>query len=162
VDGNDSPPVPRSFHFDVDDDEWQVRLAAEPDLPLLQLTLTQAVAYIQPVDAALRAVAEPRRREILRLVWSEELPATEIAERVGQISRSAVSQHLTVLKRANLVVERREGTRRLYRSNHEEMARLRTFLDDYWTTGLDQLRRVAEAEQRSRSGHATIEGDTHG
>jgi DNA-binding transcriptional ArsR family regulator len=161
VDGNDSPPVPRSFHFAVNDDERQAR-AAEPDPPLLQLTLTQAVAYIHPVDAALRAVAEPRRREILRLVWSEELPATEIAARVGQISRSAVSQHLTVLKRANLVVERREGTRRLYRSNHEEMARLRTFLDDYWTTGLDQLRRVAEAEQRSRTGQATIDGDTHG
>jgi len=120
------------------------------------------VPYIQTVDAALKAVAEPRRREILRLVWSEELPATEIAARVGQISRSAVSQHLAVLKRASLVVERREGTRRLYRSNHEEMARLRTFLDDYWTSGLDRLRRVAEAEQRSRSGHTPIEGGNHG
>jgi DNA-binding transcriptional ArsR family regulator len=102
------------------------------------------------VDAALKAVAEPRRREILRLVWSRELPATEIAERVGEISRSAVSQHLAVLKAADLVVERRDGTRRLYRSNHEEMARLRRFLEDYWTDGLERLRVVAEAEQRNR------------
>ena len=102
------------------------------------------------MDAALKAVAEPRRREILRLVWSAELPATEIAERVGEISRSAVSQHLAVLKAADLVVERRDGTRRLYRSNHEEMARLRRFLEDYWTDGLERLRVVAEAEQRNR------------
>jgi DNA-binding transcriptional ArsR family regulator len=102
------------------------------------------------VDAALKAVAEPRRREILRLVWSAELPATEIAERVGEISRSAVSQHLAVLKAANLVLERRDGTRRLYRSNHEEMARLRAFLEDYWTDGLERLRVAAEAEQRNR------------
>ena len=102
------------------------------------------------MDAALKAVAEPRRREILRLVWSAELPATEIAERVGEISRSAVSQHLAVLKSANLVLERRDGTRRLYRSNHEEMARLRAFLEDYWTDGLERLRVAAEAEQRNR------------
>jgi DNA-binding transcriptional ArsR family regulator len=108
------------------------------------------MTYLTSVDIALKAVAEPRRREILRLVWSRELPATEIAERVGQVSRSAVSQHLAVLKRANLVVERRDGTRRLYRSNHEEMARLRSFLDEYWTNGLDRLREVAEAEERRR------------
>ncbi len=102
------------------------------------------------MDAALKAVAEPRRREILRLVWSRELPATEIAERVGEVSRSAVSQHLAVLKAANLVVERRDGTRRLYRSNHEEMARLRSFLQDYWTDGLERLRVAAEAEQQNR------------
>ncbi len=111
------------------------------------------------MDAALKAVAEPRRREILRLVWSRELPATEIAERVGQVSRSAISQHIAVLKSANLVVERRDGTRRLYRSNHEEMARLRTFLDDYWTDGLERLRVVAEAEQRNRRQNRS---DTHG
>ena len=103
------------------------------------------------MDAALKAVAEPRRRDILRLVWSHELPATEIAERVGQVSRSAISQHLAVLKAAHLVVERRDGTRRLYRTDHDEMDRLRAFLDDFWTDGLDRLRAVAEAEQRRRT-----------
>ena len=120
--------------------------------PLIQLTLTQVVTYILDMDAALRAVAEPRRRHILRIVWSEELPATEIAIRVGEVTRSAVSQHLTVLKRASLVVERRDGTRRLYRSNHHEMARLRSYLDVYWTTGLERLRDAAEAHERSTGG----------
>ena len=115
------------------------------------------MTYISDVDAALKAVAEPRRREILRIVWSEELPATEIATRVGEVTRSAVSQHLAVLKGAHLVVERRDGTRRLYRSNHQEMARLRSFLDDYWTSGLERLRDVAEAHERKTGG---IHGST--
>ncbi len=76
------------------------------------------------MDAALKALAEPRRREILRLVWSEELPATAIATRFTEVTRSAISQHLSVLREAGLVHERREGTRRLYRSNHHEMAAL--------------------------------------
>ena len=107
------------------------------------------------MDAALKAVAEPRRREILRLIWSRELPATEIAERVGQVSRSAISQHLAVLKGAHLVVERRDGTRRLYRADHDEMARLRAFLDGFWADGLERLRLAAEAEQRSRNTEST-------
>ena len=100
------------------------------------------------MDAALKAVAEPRRREILRLVWSEELPATEIASRFEHVTRSAISQHLAVLREANLVLERREGTRRLYRSNHEEMARLRSYLDQYWGEGLERLKGAAETAQK--------------
>jgi DNA-binding transcriptional ArsR family regulator len=103
------------------------------------------------VDAALKALAEPRRRAILRLVWSQELPATDIADRFTDVSRPAISQHLAVLKEANLVTERRDGTRRLYRANPVTMSELRTFLDDYWTSGLERLRDVAEAaESRKR------------
>ena len=102
------------------------------------------------MDAALKALAEPRRRDILRLVWSQELPATAVAEHFDDVTRSAVSQHLGVLKEAGLVRERREGTRRLYRADHDEMRRLRHFLDSYWTTGLDRLREVAEAAQRQK------------
>jgi len=102
------------------------------------------------VDAALKAIAEPRRREILRLVWSEELPATSIAEHFGDISRPAVSQHLGVLRGARLVVERRDGTRRLYRANRDEMERLRRFLADYWSEGLERLRDAAEAAERNK------------
>jgi DNA-binding transcriptional ArsR family regulator len=102
------------------------------------------------VDAALKAIAEPRRREILRLVWSRELPATEIAEQFGGVTRSAISQHLGVLKAAGLVSERREGTRRLYQARPEEMRKLREFLDDFWTTGLERLRDAAEAAQRAK------------
>jgi DNA-binding transcriptional ArsR family regulator len=102
------------------------------------------------VDAALKAIAEPRRREILRLVWSRELPATSIAEHFGGVTRSAISQHLGVLKAAGLVSERRDGTRRLYQARPEEMRKLREFLDDFWTSGLERLRDAAEAAQREK------------
>lgn len=102
------------------------------------------------MDAALKALAEPRRREILRLVWREELAATDIADHFREVTRSAISQHLAVLKAAGLVTERRDGTRRLYRAQQDEMKKLRRFLDDYWTTGLDRLRDVAEAAQRDK------------
>ena len=102
------------------------------------------------MDAALKALAEPRRREILRLVWARELPATEIADQFGDVTRSAISQHLSVLKDAGLVHERRDGTRRLYRAERDEMKKLRRFLDEYWTSGLERLRDVAEAAQREK------------
>ena len=103
------------------------------------------------MDAALKALAEPRRREILRLVWSHELPATDIADRFRDVTRPAISQHLAVLKDADLVTERREGTRRLYRAKTETMAELRDFLDEYWTSSLGRLRDAAEvAETRTR------------
>jgi DNA-binding transcriptional ArsR family regulator len=105
------------------------------------------------VDAALKALAEPRRREILKLVWLQELPATAIADHFGDVSRPAISQHLGVLKAAGLVSERRDGTRRLYQAQHDEMRKLREFLDDYWTTGLERLRDAAEAAQRDKEKH---------
>jgi DNA-binding transcriptional ArsR family regulator len=58
------------------------------------------------------------------------MPASHIAARFDDITRSAVSQHLGVLRSAELIIERRDGTRRLYRANHAEMERLRCFLDD--------------------------------
>ena len=105
------------------------------------------------MDAALKALAEPRRREILRLVWSQELPASDIAHHFREVTRPAISQHLGVLKEAGLVTERRDGTRRLYRADRTEMTKLRQFLDDYWTSGLERLRDVAEAAQRDKEKH---------
>ena len=101
-------------------------------------------------DAALKALAEPRRREILRVVWGRELSATDIASRFPEVTRSAISQHVGVLRQAGLVMERRDGTRRLYRANHDEMAKLRTFLDAFWTTGLERLRDAAETAERRK------------
>jgi DNA-binding transcriptional ArsR family regulator len=103
-----------------------------------------------PVDAALKALAEPRRRAILKLVWSQELPATAIAQRFPDVSRPAVSQHLRVLRDADLLVERRDGTRRLYLANTQTIDDLRTFLEEYWTSGLDRLRDVAEAAESAK------------
>jgi DNA-binding transcriptional ArsR family regulator len=102
------------------------------------------------VDTALKAIADPRRREILRLVWSSEMPATDIASHFHDVTRSAISQHLGVLREANLICERRDGNRRMYRANVDEMARLRTFLDQYWSGGLDRLKTAAEAAQRKK------------
>jgi DNA-binding transcriptional ArsR family regulator len=101
------------------------------------------------MEAALRAIAEPRRRTILRLVGSEELSAGEIASHF-EISRPAISQHLTVLKEAGLLSERREGTRRLYLARSEGLAELRDFLDEFWADGLDRLKAAAEQEERGR------------
>ena len=64
-------------------------------------------------DAVLRALADPHRRQILRLVQYTELPAGQIASHF-ELTQQAVSLHLGVLKRAGLLDERREGTRRLY------------------------------------------------
>lgn len=81
-------------------------------------------------------------------MWKRELPATDIADRFAEVTRSAISQHLAVLKTAGLVTERRVGTRRLYSADRSEMQKLRTFLDEYWTAGLERLRDVAEAAQQ--------------
>lgn len=100
------------------------------------------------MDATLKTLAEPRRREIVRLVWSQELPATTIAAHFSDVTRSAISQHLAVLRRSGLVNERREGTRRLYSANRHEVAKLRSFLDAFWTDGLERLRDLAEASDQ--------------
>lgn len=99
------------------------------------------------MEAAVRAIAEPRRRRILQLVGSEELSAGEIASHF-EVTRPAISQHLTVLKGAGLVTERRQGTRRLYRARPEGLAELRDFLDEFWADGLDRLKVAAEQAER--------------
>lgn len=97
-------------------------------------------------DEALRALAEPRRRAILRLVAHQELPAGQIAA-TFEVTRSAVSQHLTVLKSAGLLTERRDGTRRLYRARPEGLAGLRQMLDQMWAASLDAARQIVEADR---------------
>jgi DNA-binding transcriptional ArsR family regulator len=99
------------------------------------------------MEAALRAIAEPRRRRILELVGSRELSAGEIASRFD-VTRPAISQHLTVLKGAGLLNERRDGTRRLYRARPEGLAEVRSFLDQFWADGLDRLKVAAEQAER--------------
>jgi DNA-binding transcriptional ArsR family regulator len=103
------------------------------------------------VEAALRAIAEPRRRQILRLVRDAEMSAGEIASHFD-VTRSAVSQHLRVLKDAGLLAERRNGTRRIYRIRPEGLAELREFIDGLWEVKLAALKRVAEAEERRARG----------
>lgn len=109
------------------------------------------------MDAALKAIAEPRRREILRLVWNRELPAGSIAARFN-VTRPAISQHLRILKDSGLLTERREGTRRLYRARPEGVEHLREYLEAFWETSLRRLKLEAEAEERRlHRGRRTIQ-----
>jgi DNA-binding transcriptional ArsR family regulator len=101
------------------------------------------------MEAALKAIAAPRRRQILTLVWNEELRAGDIASHFD-VSRPAVSQHLTVLKEAGLVTERRNGTERLYRARPEGLAEVRAFLERLWDDRLDTLKHEAEREERKK------------
>lgn len=104
------------------------------------------------MEAAIKALAEPNRRRILELVASCELSAGEIAAEF-EVTRPAVSQHLGVLREAGLVVDRREGTKRLYRARPEGLLPLRAFLERFWDGRLERLRLAAELEEgRRRSG----------
>jgi DNA-binding transcriptional ArsR family regulator len=97
-------------------------------------------------DEVLRVIAEPRRRAILELVAHEESAAGEIAGHFD-VTRTAISQHLTILKDAGLLSERRIGTRRLYRARPEALEGLRQFVESMWSSSLDVARRVVEEER---------------
>src|SRR5437899_11392147 len=109
------------------------------------------------MQAALHAIAVPRRREILGLVRHREMTAGSIASHFD-VTRPAISQHLRVLHDAGLVSERREGTRRIYRARPEGLAELRAFLDDFWGERLAALKREIEAEERSSGGQPKRRG----
>lgn len=100
---------------------------------------------------------------MLQLVRDQELAAGDIAS-AFDVTRTAVSQHLTVLKEAGLLAERRVGTRRLYRARPEGLDAVRGMLDDLWAASLDTARRLVEADRgiadsaatkRSRRRHAS-------
>jgi DNA-binding transcriptional ArsR family regulator len=101
------------------------------------------------MEAALKAIAEPRRRQILELVREQELSAGAIASQFD-VTRPAISQHLGVLKEAGLVDERRNGTQRLYRARPQGLSELKTFLDGFWDEKLEALQREAEREEKKR------------
>jgi len=101
------------------------------------------------MEAALKAMSDPTRREILRLVQNEEKPAGEIASNFP-VSRPAISQHLAVLKSAGLIDERRAGVKRLYRTRVAGMTELRDFLEQFWDERLDRLKAVIEAVEETK------------
>jgi DNA-binding transcriptional ArsR family regulator len=99
------------------------------------------------IDDALKALAEPRRREIVRLLANAEMSSGEVASHFD-VTAPAISQHLGVLVKAGLVTVRRQGTRRLYRSLPARLEEVRAYLAGFWATGLDRLKAEAEAEER--------------
>src|SRR5215218_29797 len=94
---------------------------------------------------AFQVVIEPRRREILRLVWDQELSAGDIAS-AFDVSFGAVSQHLGVLRRAGFVRVRSEGNRRFYQADRERLGPLAQALEAMWTATLDQLADAVERD----------------
>ena len=103
--------------------------------------------YARLVETVLKAIAEPRRQEILRLLWQRERAAGEVAAHFD-ISRPAISKHLRILKQAGLLEERRAGTQRLYRARPERLADARRFLESFWDEGLAAIKRSAEGDAR--------------
>src|SRR5712692_12055420 len=98
-------------------------------------------------EAALRALAHPRRRQMLALAWDSERSSGELA-RGCRLSRPAASQHLRVLREAGLVTVRTAGNRRLYRVRADRLAQLRAMLDEFWGARLARLQ--AEIGDRDR------------
>ena len=98
-------------------------------------------------DVKLRAIASPRRREILRLVWDEERSSGDIASRFD-VSWPAISQNLRVLEEAGLVRTRRCGTTRLYKADRSGLGPLKAVLTQMWQDDLDRLGQLAEAEAK--------------
>jgi DNA-binding transcriptional ArsR family regulator len=97
------------------------------------------------MEAVLRAIADPRRREIIRLVRFDERSAGDIASHFD-VSRPAISQHLAVLREAGLLNERRDGNRRMYRARPEALDDVRAYVEEFWTDHLTRLKRAAEQE----------------
>ena len=100
--------------------------------------------------AALDALAAPRRREILSLVWNAERSAGDIARGVPGVSFGAVSQHLRVLESAGLVARREEGRFRFYAARREELGPLAPWLEAMWDDALSRLKLHAESEEKRR------------
>ena len=112
------------------------RAAAQPD-------------QSDPTDLVLKALADPHRRDILRLVRGGELAAGEIASHFDA-TQQAVSHHLQVLARAGLLSERRDGARRLYALDPRGLDPVREVLTDLWPSALARLKHVVEHDQKGR------------
>src|SRR3954447_26821467 len=97
------------------------------------------------------AVAQPTRREILRLLGGAELSVGEVASHFS-VTQPAISQHLKVLRETGLVSERRDGTRRLYSVRPEGLADLQSFLADVLPARLDRPKEVVEEDERGPRG----------
>jgi DNA-binding transcriptional ArsR family regulator len=112
-------------------------------------------------DAALKAIADPNRRAILRLVSAEPRPVGDIAAHFD-ITPQAVSRHLRVLRDAGLVEEHREGTRHLFVVRTDGFQAVRQFLDDFWGAHLSQLKSAAESARRGDTAGGPSAGERDG
>jgi DNA-binding transcriptional ArsR family regulator len=100
-------------------------------------------------DAQLDALGDATRRAILARLLDGPLPVGELASHFP-VSRPAISQHLRILKDANLVLDRAEGTRRVYGINHAGFDALRDYFDQFWSQALNAFKRKAEERSEER------------
>ena len=103
-----------------------------------------------PTPAMLAAIASPRRREILRLVWQQELSAGDIARAMPDVTFGAVSLQLRALKQANLVAVRIEDRHRFYRAQTHTLGPVAAMLEQMWDDALWSLKLAAELEESRR------------
>ncbi len=103
---------------------------------------------VAPTPAVFDALAAPRRREILRLVWRQERSAGDIHRALPDVSFGAVSQHLGVLESAGLVARREQGRFHYYAARRGDLGALATWLEEMWEKALSDLKALAESENR--------------
>lgn len=95
---------------------------------------------------SIQVVAEPKRREILALIWDDEMAAADIAANFD-VTFGAVSQHLAVLRRAKFVTVRKDANRRFYKADHDALGPLKPVLEAMWTDTLQGLAMAIEAAE---------------
>jgi DNA-binding transcriptional ArsR family regulator len=111
-------------------------------------------AYRVSGGQALEALGDPTRRAILERLVGRPRSVRELAD-VLPVSRPAVSQHLKVLKRSGLVIDRAEGTRRIYRVDPAGVAAMRDYLDKMWDAALTAFAvAVEDQEDQETEGEA--------
>ena len=105
-------------------------------------------------SAVLAAVASPRRREILRLVWRKELAAGDIHRAMPDVTFGAVSLQLRELARAGLVRSRAEGRHRFYQARRDALGPVASMLERMWDDALWRLKLLVELEHTRRGPRA--------
>ena len=96
-------------------------------------------------QTSLAALADPTRRQILEQLRNGPRSVGQLAAGLP-VSRPAVSQHLRILKEANLVIEKREGTRRFYSVQAEGLSDIRAYLERFWQDVLTSFKETAESD----------------
>ncbi|MGH9887911.1 MAG: ArsR/SmtB family transcription factor [bacterium] len=96
----------------------------------------------------LTTLAEPRRQQILQLIWNSELAAGEIAANTD-VTFGAVSQHLRILREAGAVSMTKRGRHHFYVANKPALGSLAEYFESLWSTHLVRLKHLAEAEEQT-------------
>jgi DNA-binding transcriptional ArsR family regulator len=99
------------------------------------------------VNNSWTALGDPTRRTIFELLVEHPRSVTELA-RALPVTRSAVSQHLKVLKEAGLVADTPDGKHRIYRVEPDGLAALRTELDRFWMKALAAYKQAVEQPRK--------------